>query len=232
MSRKRPLDEGVETTKRSNKGIKKKYIKTDESALRRGSGIVRCEWGDMSDAMRRYHDEEWGVFRDDDRFLFEMLTLEGAQAGLNWSTILNKRENYVKAFDGFDITKVAQYNTSKLDALKDDCGIVRNRLKIKSTVSNAKSVLEIQTEFGSFANYLWKIVNENREDEHCGNQERIAILSPDSTRIVSTPVSDAISKDMKRRGMSFCGTTIIYAYMQAVGLVNDHSLECFRRKEV
>ncbi|CAM9364831.1 unnamed protein product, partial [Ectocarpus fasciculatus] len=199
------------------------------------SSVSRCAWA-QGEVNHEYHDQEWGVFQDDDQYLFEMLILEGAQAGLSWTTILNKRSGYRRAFDNFDISRVASYNAEKM---ADNSlffvlpiGIVRNRLKIRSAVANANVVIAIQNEYGSFATYLWSIVNANRIDKYRGTDKRVAILSPDNTRIISTDVSDALSKDLKKRGMSFVGTTIMYAYMQAVGLVNDHELTCFRRGQV
>jgi DNA-3-methyladenine glycosylase I len=179
---------------------------------------IRCPWasGELS---IRYHDEEWGVPVHDDRTLFEFLILEGAQAGLSWSTILNKRENYRRAFDGFDPARVARYDRRKIERLLRDPGIVRNKLKIASTVANAKAFLRVQEEFGSFDKYIWQFV---------GAKPRIN--SPKSMKQVParTPDSDAISKDLKKRGFNFVGSTICYAFMQAVGLVNDHVVTCFR----
>jgi DNA-3-methyladenine glycosylase I len=179
----------------------------------------RCRWASDADPdMVRYHDEEWGRPAHDDRHLFEMLTLEGAQAGLSWSTILRKRANYRRAFVDFEPAKVARFDARRVAALMDDAGIVRNRLKIKSTVANAAAFLEVQDEFGSFDRYLWSFVDQ-----------RPIINRPRAgARIAShTPLSDRISKDLKKRGFSFVGTTIVYAYLQAVGVVNDHTQECF-----
>ncbi len=181
---------------------------------------VRCPWasGELS---VHYHDEEWGVPVHNDRTLFEFLILEGAQAGLSWSTILNKRENYRKAFDGFDVERVARYDRRKIERLLKDPGIVRNRLKIASTVANAKEFLRVQKEFGSFDRYIWQFVDGKPR-----------VNSPRSMKQVpaSTPQSDAMSKDLKKRGFNFVGSTICYAFMQAVGMVNDHIVECFRYK--
>jgi DNA-3-methyladenine glycosylase I len=173
--------------------------------------------------MVRYHDEEWGVPAHDDRTLFEFLILEGAQAGLSWSTILNKRDNYRKAFDGFDAERVARYDRRKIERLLKDPGIVRNRLKIASTVANAKAFLRVQKEFRSFDRYIWQFVDGKPR-----------VNSPKSMKQVpaSTPQSDAMSKDLKKRGFNFVGSTICYAFMQAVGMVNDHVVECFRYKVV
>jgi DNA-3-methyladenine glycosylase I len=179
---------------------------------------VRCAWatGELS---VRYHDEEWGVPVHDDRTLFEFLILEGAQAGLSWSTILNKRENYRKAFDGFEVERVARYDRRKVERLLRDPGIVRNKLKIASTIANAKAFLRVQKEFGSFDRYIWQFV---------GGKPRVN--SPKSMKQVParTEESDAMSKDLKKRGFNFVGSTICYAFMQAVGMVNDHVVECFR----
>jgi len=181
---------------------------------------VRCAWasGELS---IRYHDEEWGVPVHDDRTLFEFLILEGAQAGLSWNTILNKRENYRKAFGGFDPERVARYDRRKIERLLRDPGIVRNKLKIAAAVANAKAFLNVQKEFGSFDAYIWQFVDG-----------RPRVNSPKSMKQVParTPESDAMSSDLNRRGFKFVGSTICYAFMQAVGLVNDHVVGCFRHK--
>lgn len=181
------------------------------------SDPVRCSWA-SGELMIRYHDEEWGVPAHDDRLLFEFLILEGAQAGLSWSTILNKRENYRRAFDGFDPARIAQYDRRKIKQLLSDAGIVRNRLKIASAVENAKAFLRVQQEFGSFDRYIWQFV---------GGRPRV---NPWKIRKLParTAESDAMSKDLKRRGFKFVGSTICYAFMQAVGMVNDHAAYCFR----
>lgn len=183
---------------------------------------VRCAWA-SSELSIRYHDEEWGVPAHDDRTLFEFLILEGAQAGLSWNTILNKRDNYRKAFDGFDPARVARYDRGKLARLLRDPGIVRNKLKVASAVGNAKAFLQVQKEFGSFDAYVWKFV---------GGKPRVN--SPKSLKqlLASTPESDAMSKDLKSRGFNFVGSTICYAFMQAVGMVNDHVVGCFRYEEL
>jgi DNA-3-methyladenine glycosylase I len=169
--------------------------------------------------MIRYHDEEWGVPVHDDRTLFEFLILEGAQAGLSWETILNKRENYRAAFDNFDAQKVACYDRRKVAQLLKNPGIVRNRLKIASAVRNAQALLRVQKEFGSFDRYIWQFV---------GGKPRVN--SWKSRQIpASSPESDAMSKDLKKRGFNFVGSTICYAFMQGVGMVNDHAMQCFRR---
>lgn len=180
---------------------------------------VRCRWAHQGDEpYQRYHDEEWGRPQHDDQRLFEMLILEGAQAGLSWATILNKRANYRRAFAAFDPRKVALFDARRRAALMRDAGIVRNRLKIESTVSNAQAFLQVQREFGSFDRYLWAFVDGKPIVNRPGGTARLP---------ASTPLSDQISKDLKRRGFRFVGTTIIYAFLQAVGVVNDHSRECF-----
>ena len=184
--------------------------------------IVRCGWP-RNDLAILYHDQEWGVPKHDDRVLFEFLILEGAQAGLSWDTILKKRENYRSAFDGFDAKKIARYDRRKLHALMQDSGIVRNRLKIAAAAQNAKAFLAIQIEFGSFDGYIWKFVK--------GKPLRNAWKAGQSVP-ASTPASDAMSKDLKKRGFTFVGTTICYAFMQATGMVNDHAVECFRYRQV
>jgi DNA-3-methyladenine glycosylase I len=167
--------------------------------------------------MLEYHDREWGVPVHDDRVLFEFLILEGAQAGLSWETILNKRENYRRAFDKFDARKIARYDAKKVRALLKDPGIVRNRLKVSSTISNAKAFLAVQKEFGSFDKYIWQFV---------GGQPKVNI---DGKLPARSAESDAMSKDLKKRGFRFVGSTICYAFMQATGMVDDHAADCFRR---
>jgi DNA-3-methyladenine glycosylase I len=181
---------------------------------------VRCAWANNELAIR-YHDEEWGVPVHDERKLFEFLILEGAQAGLSWNTILNKRENYRAAFDGFDPARVARYDRRKIQQLLRDPGIVRNKLKIASAVENAKAFLRVQEEFGSFDKYAWQFV---------GGQPRVNKRKSLRQVPPRTAESDAMSKDLKRRGFKFVGTTICYAFMQAVGMVNDHVVTCFRYK--
>jgi len=173
--------------------------------------------------MVRYHDEEWGVPVHDDRRLFEFLILEGAQAGLNWETILKKRENYRAAFDGFDPATVAGYQARRVNQLLANPGIVRNRLKIAATISNAAAFLEVQKEFGSFDAYIWRFV---------GGRPRLNSWRTSKRIPARTAQSDAMSKDLIRRGFRFVGSTICYAFMQAVGMVNDHALGCFRYKEI
>ena len=178
----------------------------------------RCPWA-KGDLYVHYHDEEWGVPVHDDRTLFEFLILEGAQAGLSWSTILNKRENYRKAFDGFHPQQVARYDRCKIQQLMRDPGIVRNQLKIASAVANAKFFVRMQEEFGTFDRYIWQFVQ---------GQPRVNSWKAVSQVPARTPESDAMSKDLKRRGFNFVGSTICYAFMQAVGMVNDHLVSCFR----
>jgi DNA-3-methyladenine glycosylase I len=184
-----------------------------------GAENKRCWWATGSDAeMVRYHDEEWGQPLHDDRRLFELLTLEGAQAGLSWSTILHKRAHYRRAFAGFDPKKVARFDARRVAALVQDAGIVRNRLKIESAIANAAAFLEVQRQFGSFDRYLWSFVDERP----IVNRPRTRAEVP-----AHTALSDRISKDLKTRGFRFVGTTIVYAYLQAVGVVNDHARGCF-----
>ncbi|UTW44275.1 DNA-3-methyladenine glycosylase I [bacterium SCSIO 12696] len=183
---------------------------------------TRCEWCGDSELYQNYHDTEWGVPCYNDQVLFEFLILESAQAGLSWITILKKRENYRKAFADFDAAKVARFNSRSVERLMQDAGIVRNRLKIESAISNAKCFLDVQKEFGSFSNYIWGFV-DGKPIQNCW--ESLAEVP------ASTPLSDTISKDMKKRGFRFFGTTICYAHMQATGMVNDHVVGCFRHKE-
>ena len=183
--------------------------------------IKRCAWADSTPLMTRYHDTEWGVPVHDDGMHFELLTLEGAQAGLSWTTILNKRAGYRSAFANFDVRKVARFDRGKIAALMANPGIVRNRLKIESTISNAHAFIAVQQEFGSFDDYLWRFVGGSP----LRNKWRMPRDVP-----ASTELSDIISKDLKKRGFRFVGTTICYAFMQATGLVNDHLHTCFRQK--
>lgn len=180
--------------------------------------LIRCAWatGELS---VRYHDEEWGVPLHDDRTFFEFLILEGAQAGLSWSTILNKRENYRRAFDNFEPERVARFDRRRIQKLLADPGIVRNKLKIASSVENAKAFLRLQEEFGSFDRYIWQFV---------GGKPRINRWKSLKQLPAKTAESDAMSKDLKKRGFNFVGSTICYAFMQATGMVNDHAVNCFR----
>ena len=184
--------------------------------------IVRCAWA-KNDLAILYHDREWGLPQHDDRVLFEFLLLEGAQAGLSWDTILRKRDNYRAAFNKFDAKRISRYEQPKIDSLMRDEGIVRNRLKILSAVKNAKAFLAVQKEFGSFEQYIWQFV---------GGKPRVNRLRA-LTQIASrTTESDAMSKELKKRGFTFVGSTICYAFMQAVGMVNDHFVTCFRYRQV
>jgi DNA-3-methyladenine glycosylase I len=178
----------------------------------------RCAWA-KSDLMIAYHDHEWGVPQHDDRVLFEFLILEGAQAGLSWETILKKRENYRAAFDAFDPARIAKYDARRIAKLMANEGIIRNRLKIDSTIANARAFLKVQKEFGTFDRYLWSFVD---------NEPRLNAYKSMKEVPAKTPESDALSKDLKRRGFNFVGSTICYAMMQAVGMVNDHLTTCFR----
>ena len=184
--------------------------------------IKRCTWP-QTELDIAYHDTEWGVPVHDDRVLFEFLTLEGAQAGLSWSTILKKRENYRRAFADFDPARVALFNAAKVKRLLDDPGIVRNRLKVNSTVSNARAFLAVQDEFGSFDNYVWQFVDGR---PRINKWRSLGQIAP------RTAQSDALSKDLLQRGFRFVGSTICYAFMEAVGMVNDHITGCFRYKEL
>ncbi len=184
---------------------------------------TRCDWVGIDPLYKAYHDNEWGVPLFDDQKLFEFLILEGAQAGLSWITILRKRENYRAAFDYFDATRIAHYKRNKIESLLQNQGIVRNRLKIEAAVLNAQKFLEIQNEFGSFATFVWQFVDGKPKQ----NKWRSLAEVP-----VNTAESDAMSKELKRRGFKFVGTTICYAHMQATGMVNDHITTCFRHKEL
>lgn len=179
----------------------------------------RCGWVNSDPLYIRYHDEEWGVPVHDDRKLFEMLVLEGAQAGLSWYTVLKKREHYRKVFDGFDPELVAGYDEQKLAALLTDEGIIRNRLKVQAAVTNAQAFLKVKHEFGSFDRYIWSFVGGSPVHQHRSRLSEVP---------ASTPESDAMSRDLKKRGFKFVGTTICYAFMQATGMVNDHVKSCFR----
>ncbi len=185
----------------------------------KSNNLIRCAWSGSDALYQAYHDKEWGVPVHDDGRFFEMLILEGAQAGLSWRTILRKRENYRKAFDGFDPEKVSRYSKARVDKLMKNEGIVRNRLKIESTVLNARAFLAVQKEFGSFDRYLWQFVGGKPLMNHWRTTKEIP---------ASTPESDTLSKDLKKRGFKFVGTTICYAFMQAVGMMNDHTTDCFR----
>ncbi len=184
---------------------------------------TRCAWCGDSELYQSYHDTEWGVPLHDDQALFEFLILEGAQAGLSWITILKKRENYRAAFDGFDATRIAHYGAGKIASLLQDPGIVRNRLKVAAAVTNAQKFLEVQAEFGSFDRFIWQFVDGKPKVNKWRSMAEIP---------ASTKESDAMSKELKRRGFKFVGSTICYAHMQATGMVNDHTTDCFRHKQV
>jgi DNA-3-methyladenine glycosylase I len=187
-------------------------------------GRTRCAWAhDTTDAlMQAYHDTEWGVPQHNDAKLFELLILEGAQAGLSWQTILRKRENYRKALDGFDAAKIARYTSRRIETLMQDAGIVRNRAKLEATVANAKAFLVIQKEFGSFDKWIWQFVGSRPRRNNPEKMGQVPAL---------TPQSDAMSKALKERGFKFVGSTICYAFMQATGMVDDHLTTCFRHKK-
>lgn len=185
--------------------------------------LHRCGWCGNDSLYVSYHDKEWGVPIYDDHKLFEFLVLETFQAGLSWITILRKRENFRKAFDNFDYIKIANYNNEKFDELIKDAGIIRNKLKIKATISNAQNFIKIQKEFGSFSNYIWKFTNGKPIVNNWKTLDEIP---------AKTELSDSISKDLKKRGFKFVGSTVIYAHMQATGIVNDHIVNCFRYQEV
>ncbi len=182
-----------------------------------------CSWPTNDPLMNKYHDKEWGVPLHIDKKLFEFLLLEGMQAGLSWRTVLYKRENFRKAFDNFDFNKIAKYNKRKISSLLKDEGIIRNKLKIESTVTNAKAFLEVRKEFGTFNKYIWNFVNGKPIQNKFKSLKELP---------AKTELSDLISKDLKKRGFKFVGSTIVYAHMQATGMVNDHVVECFRYKEL
>ncbi len=183
----------------------------------------KCGWCVGDPLYETYHDKEWGVPVYDDDTLFEFLILETFQAGLSWITVLRKRENFRKAFDNFDYKKITQYNQKKIDTLLQDAGIIRNKLKINATITNAQSFIKIQEEFGSFSNYIWGFV----DGKPIKNDFKDYRNAP-----ANTPLSDTISKDLKKRGFKFVGSTVIYAHLQATGMVNDHEVSCFRYNEV
>ncbi|WP_223608142.1 DNA-3-methyladenine glycosylase I [Chryseobacterium sp. OSA05B] len=182
---------------------------------------IRCQWCEKDDLYRKYHDEEWGRPVYDDPTIFEFLVLESFQAGLSWYTILSKRENFRKAFDDFDYKKIALYNEEKIEELMNDPGIIRNRLKIKATVTNSQKFQEVQKEFGSFSVYIWDFVGGKPTDH-----QPHALSDVPAT----TEISDTLAKDLKKRGFKFMGSTVVYAHMQATGMVNDHIESCFIRK--
>lgn len=183
---------------------------------------IRCGWCSASDLYKKYHDEEWGVPVYDDASLFEFLILETFQAGLSWITILNKRENFRVAFDYFDYKKIADYSEDKIEELLQNNGIIRNKLKIKATISNAHAFMKVQEEFGSFSDYIWKFTDGKPIINHPKTLKDVP---------ATTPISDEISKDLKKRGFKFVGSTVIYAHMQATGMVNDHIEDCWTRRK-
>ena len=183
----------------------------------------RCGWCEGDPIYEAYHDKEWGVPVYDDETLFEFLILETFQAGLSWITVLRKRENFRKAFDDFDYKKIAQYQQTKIDSLLQDVGIIRNKLKVNATITNAQAFMKIQEEFGSFSKYIWGFV----DGKPIKNTYQTLNNVP-----ANTPISDMLSKDLKKRGFKFVGTTVVYAHMQATGMVNDHVKDCFRHNEV
>lgn len=185
--------------------------------------MKRCGWCEGDVLYETYHDEEWGVPVYEDDRLFEFLILETFQAGLSWITILRKRENFRKAFDNFDYKKIATYTEAKEEALRQDAGIIRNKLKIKATITNAQAFMKIQEEFGSFSKYIWAFVNHTPIKNAVTNYKEAP---------ANTEISDALSKDLKKRGFKFVGSTVIYAHMQATGMVNDHEVDCFRYHQV
>jgi DNA-3-methyladenine glycosylase I len=188
------------------------------------SHVIRCPWVDLSKPdYVKYHDKEWGVPVFDDKVLFEFLTLEAAQAGLNWYIVLRKRGNYRKAYENFDPEKVAKFDKSKIESLLQNPGIIRNRLKIEASINNAVKFLEVQEEYGSFSKYIWAFVD---------GKPKINKIRRIGDYPVTSRESDALSKDLKKRGFKFLGPTVCYAHMQATGMVNDHSIGCFRRKEI
>ena len=181
----------------------------------------RCAWCEKDDLYQNYHDNEWGKPIYDDKTIFEFLILETFQAGLSWYTVLAKRENFRKAFDNFDLIKIANYSEEKMAELAEDAGIIRNKLKIKATVTNAQAYIKIQDEYGSFSKYIWDFVNGKPIDNQPKNLGDVK---------ATTEISDKLSKDIKKRGFKFVGSTVMYAHMQATGMVNDHILECHTRK--
>ena len=183
----------------------------------------RCTWSNNNPYNIKYHDEEWGVPVHDDKKLFEFLLLDAFQAGLSWVTILKKRENFKKAFDNFDYNKIAEYKNDKVEELMNNAGIIRNKLKINATINNAQAFLKVQKEFGTFDKYIWQFVNHKTIINSFKTWKEIPVTSKES---------DTMSKDLKKRGFKFVGSTICYAFMQAAGMVNDHEITCFRYKEI
>ncbi len=195
----------------------------DSRSTHTSTAITRCQWGAGGGLIVDYHDFEWGVPVHDDRKLFEFLILEGAQAGLSWTTVLKKREHYTKVFDAFDPHKIGAYSENKINRLLDDPGIIRNRLKVESAVINARVCIDVREEFGSFDAYIWRFVEGTTIRNSWKNMSEIP---------AETKESGAMSRDLKKRGFKFAGPTICYAFMQAVGMVNDHTVDCFRYEEL
>jgi len=185
--------------------------------------LKRCNWPSDDELMMKYHDDEWGVPLHDDDKLFEFIVLDGFQAGLSWKTILHKRENFRLAFDNFDAKKISKYDEVKIQELMENIGIIRNKLKIRATITNAIAFLETQKEFGSFDKYIWKFTNYKTINNKLNSLKEMPVTSAES---------DEMSKDLKKRGFKFVGSTICYAFMQAAGMVNDHTIECFRHKDL
>jgi DNA-3-methyladenine glycosylase I len=185
--------------------------------------IIRCKWCESSDLMKKYHDTEWGVPLHDDDKLFEFIVLDSFQAGLSWATIINKRENFKKAFVGFDANKIALFDALDKERLMNDVGIIRNKLKINATIGNAIAFLKTKEEFGTFDRYIWQFVNHKTINNNIKQNSEVP---------TKTTESDAMSKDLQKRGFKFVGTTICYAFMQAAGMINDHHINCFRHEKV
>lgn len=198
----------------------KKPVKTKVKTAT-NTAVNRCAWCNDDPIYQAYHDNEWGVPKTDDKSLFEMLILEGAQAGLSWITLLKRRENYRQAFDNFDVQKVANYTDRDRERLLADTGIIRNKLKINSAINNARVFIDIQREYGTFSEYLWGYVNHQPMINHFKDKTEVP---------VTTPLAEQLSKDLKKRGISFVGPVIMYSYMQSVGMVDDHTLDCFIKK--
>lgn len=190
--------------------------------MKSGNKVIRCPWPAEDELMIKYHDEEWGTPVHDDDKLFELLVLDAFQAGLSWRTILYKRENFRKAFDHFNPEKIARYSDKKIEALMNDAGIIRNKLKINGTIENAKQFLKVKKEFGSFNQYIWQFTN---------HKTKVNKRKPGEPPIATSPESDTMSEDLRKRGFKFVGSTICYAFMQAAGMINDHIITCFRHKE-
>jgi len=204
------------------KWFKKNEIETDGDTMSK-KRKKRCSWAEMNPLMKEYHDKEWGTPIHDDQLLYEFLILEGVQAGLSWNIILQKRENFRKAFEDFDYNKIANYDEKKVEELLLNKGIIRNRRKIQAIISNAKAFLEIQKVFGSFDVYIWRFIDHKQIQNAWESLEEIP---------AKTETSETISKDLKKRGFKFVGPTIVYAFMQAIGMVNDHTIDCFRYNEL